>query len=90
MVLIATILGMIFEKKDRCQLAVTGCIGALVLVVSGIAHGKQAYKTDSRTIFIFGGTTAGKSTLKKMTGAGKLVADYVIGMLGQNSYRSCC
>lgn len=56
-VLIATILGMIFE--DRCQLAVTGCIGALVLVVSGVLTEKQAYKAiDSQTIFIFGGTTA--------------------------------
>ncbi|EBR5053749.1 SLC13/DASS family transporter [Salmonella enterica] len=80
-VLIATILGMIFEKKIGVSLAVTGCIGALVLVVSGVLTEKQAYKAiDSQTIFIFGGTLA-----LEMTGAGKLVADYVIGMLGQNS-----
>ncbi|EPD3135720.1 SLC13 family permease [Salmonella enterica] len=84
-VLIATILGMIFEKKIGVSLAVTGCIGALVLVVSGVLTEKQAYKAiDSQTIFIFGGTLALAKTLE-MTGAGKLVADYVIGMLGQNS-----
>ncbi|EIO6303334.1 SLC13/DASS family transporter [Salmonella enterica] len=84
-VLIATILGMIFEKKIGVSLAVTGCIGALVLVVSGVLTEKQAYKAiDSQTIFIFGGTLALAKALE-MTGVGKLVADYVIGMLGQNS-----
>ncbi|EBZ2913412.1 SLC13/DASS family transporter [Salmonella enterica subsp. enterica serovar Mesbit] len=84
-VLVVTILGMIFEKKIGISLAVIGCIGALVLVVSGVLTEKQAYKAiDSQTIFIFGGTLALAKALE-MTGAGKLVADYVIGMLGQNS-----
>lgn len=84
-VLIVTILGMIFEKQIGISLAVTGCIGALVLVVTGVLSEKQAYKAiDSQTIFIFGGTLALAKALE-MTGAGKLVADCVIGMLGQNS-----
>lgn len=84
-VLIATILGMIFEKQTGVSLAVAGCIGALVLVVTGVLTEKQAYKAiDSQTIFIFGGTLALAKALE-MTGAGKLVADHVIGMLGQNS-----
>ncbi|MFO3840583.1 SLC13/DASS family transporter [Klebsiella grimontii] len=84
-VLIATILGMIFEKQTGISLAVAGCIGALVLVVTGVLSEKQAYKTiDSQTIFIFGGTLALAKALE-MTGAGKLVADQVIGMLGNNS-----
>ncbi|VUS57777.1 SLC13 family permease [Klebsiella huaxiensis] len=84
-VLITTILGMIFEKQTGISLAVAGCIGALVLVVTGVLTEKQAYKAiDSQTIFIFGGTLALAKALE-MTGAGKLVADQVIGMLGQNS-----
>ncbi|WP_336185676.1 SLC13 family permease [Klebsiella grimontii] len=84
-VLIATILGMIFEKQTGVSLAVAGCIGALVLVVTGVLTEKQAYKAiDSQTIFIFGGTLALAKALE-MTGAGKLVADHVIGLLGQNS-----
>lgn len=84
-VLIATILGMIFEKQTGISLAVAGCIGALVLVVTGVLTEKQAYKAiDSQTIFIFGGTLALAKALE-MTGAGKLVADHVIGMLGHNS-----
>ena len=81
-VLIATILGMIFEKQTGISLAVAGCIGALVLVVTGVLTEKQAYKAiDSQTIFIFGGTLALAKALE-MTGAGKLVAD---GLLGNNS-----
>ncbi|MDS7874286.1 SLC13 family permease [Klebsiella pasteurii] len=84
-VLIATILGIIFEKQTGVSLAVAGCIGALVLVVTGVLTEKQAYKAiDSQTIFIFGGTLALAKALE-MTGAGKLVADHVIGLLGQNS-----
>lgn len=56
-VLIATILGMIFEKQTGISLTVAGCIGALVLVITGVLTEKQAYKAiDSQTIFIFGGT----------------------------------
>ena len=84
-VLIATILGMIFEKQTGIRLAVAGCIGALLLVVTGVLTEKQAYKAiDSQTIFIFGGTLALAKALE-MTGAGKLVADQVIGLLGNNS-----
>ncbi|HEJ8432894.1 TPA: SLC13/DASS family transporter [Klebsiella oxytoca] len=84
-VLIATILGMIFEKQTGISLAEAGCIGALVLVITGVLSEKQAYKAiDSQTIFIFGGTLALAKALE-MTGAGKLVADQVIGMLGNNS-----
>ncbi|HIE9174789.1 TPA: SLC13 family permease [Klebsiella pneumoniae] len=84
-VLIATILGMIFEKQTGISLNVAGCIGALVLVITGVLTEKQAYKAiDSQTIFIFGGTLALAKALE-MTGAGKLVADQVIGLLGNNS-----
>lgn len=84
-VLIATILGMIFEKQTGISLMVAGCIGALVLVITGVLTEKQAYKAiDSQTIFIFGGTLALAKALE-MTGAGKLVADQVIGLLGNNS-----
>ena len=72
------------------SLAVAGCIGALVLVVTGVLTERQAYKAiDSQTIFIFGGTLALAKALE-MTGAGKLVADHVIGMLGQTLRRLCC
>ncbi|HBQ7360024.1 TPA: SLC13/DASS family transporter [Klebsiella pneumoniae] len=84
-VLIATILGMIFEKQTGISLTVAGCIGALVLVITGVLTEKQAYKAiDLQTIFIFGGTLALAKALE-MTGAGKLVADQVIGLLGNNS-----
>ncbi len=84
-VLVATILGMIFEKQMGISLPIIGSIGALILVVSGVLNEKQAYKSiDSPTIFIFGGTLALAKALE-ITGAGKLVADNVIGLLGENA-----
>ncbi len=82
-VLIATILGMIFEKQTGISSAVAGCIGARCWWLPVLTE-KQAYKAiDSQTIFIFGGTGAGKGAGNDR--AGKLVADRVIGLLGNNS-----
>ncbi|MCY0682956.1 SLC13 family permease, partial [Klebsiella pneumoniae] len=54
-------------------------------VITGVLTEKQAYKAiDSQTIFLFGGTLALAKALE-MTGAGKLVADQVLGLLGNNS-----
>ncbi len=53
MVLIATILGMIFEKQTGISLTVAGCIGALVLVFTGVLTEKQAYKRLIHKLFSF-------------------------------------
>lgn len=83
-VLVLTILAMIFEKQIGINLAISGCVGALVLVVSGVMTEKEAYKSiDMQTIFLFGGTLALAKALET-TGAGVAIADFVIGMLGEN------
>lgn len=83
-VLVLTILAMIFEKQIGINLAISGCVGALVLVVSGVLTEKEAYKSiDMQTIFLFGGTLALAKALET-TGAGVAIADFVIGMLGEN------
>ncbi|MDL2271849.1 SLC13 family permease [Desulfovibrio sp. OttesenSCG-928-I05] len=84
-VLAGTILGMIFEKKIGIPLHITGCIGAILLVLTGVITEKQAYNSiDSQTIFLFGGTLALAAALEK-TGAGALIANTVIGALGENA-----
>ena len=84
-ILILTVLGMIFEKQVGIPLYITGCIGAILLVLTGVITEKQAFKSiDLQTIFLFGGTLALATALDK-TGAGKLIADTVIGALGQNA-----
>lgn len=81
-ILILTVLAMIFEKKIGIKLHISGCIGALVLILTGVISEKDALKSiDLRTIFLFGGTLSLAAALKQ-TGAGEQVAGAVIGVLG--------
>ena len=75
---------MIFEDQIGIKLCVIGCVGALALIVTGVISEKDALLSiDLKTIFLFGGTLSLASALEA-TGAGELIADKVIGMLGDN------
>ena len=83
-ILIATLLGMIFESQIGIKLHITGCIGAILLIVTGVISEKNALKSiDLKTIFLFGGTLS-LATALQQTGAGQEIADVVIGLLGDN------
>lgn len=83
-ILILTLIGMIFEEKIGIKLCIVGCIGALLLVVTGVISEKQALKSiDLKTIFLFGGTLSLASALQK-SGAGELLANKVISFLGDD------
>jgi anion transporter len=83
-ILVATLLGMIFEDQIGIKLCVTGCIGAILLILTGVISEKEALKSiDLKTIFLFGGTLSLASALQN-TGAGEMIANTVIGMLGAN------
>lgn len=84
-ILIITIIGMIFETQIGVKLYVTSSIGAILLVLTGVMTEKQAYKSiDMQTIFLFGGTLALAKALES-SGAGKVIADTAIGMLGDKA-----
>ena len=83
-ILVLTLLAMIFEKEIGVNLAVSGCIGAILLILTGVISEKEALKSiDLKTIFLFGGTLSLAEALDS-SGAGKMIADTVIGALGQN------
>ena len=83
-ILVGTLLGMIFEKEIGIKLCVTGCIGAILLVITKVISEKDAIKSiDMKTIFLFGGTLSLATALQE-TGAGEMIADKVIGGLGAN------
>lgn len=83
-VLILTLLAMIFEDQIGIKLCVSGCIGAALLILTGVITEKQALKSiDLKTIFLFGGTLSLAAALQE-SGAGKLIAEQVIGALGDN------
>lgn len=83
-ILVATLIGMIFEDKIGIKLCVTGSIGALLLVLTGVISEKDAIQSiDLKTIFLFGGTLSLAAALKS-TGAGEMIASTVIGLLGDH------
>ncbi len=82
--LIGTLIGMIFEEKIGIKLCITGCVGAILLILTGVISEKDALKSiDLKTIFLFGGTLSLAKALES-TGAGEMIADKVIGALGEN------
>ena len=83
-ILLLTLVGMIFEEQLGIKLCVIGCIGALALMVTGVISETDALASiDLKTIFLFGGTLSLAAALEQ-TGAGELIAEKVIGMLGDN------
>ncbi|MBQ9045704.1 MAG: SLC13/DASS family transporter [Oscillospiraceae bacterium] len=83
-ILVLTLLAMIFEDQIGVKLAVSGCIGAILLILTGVISEKEAIKSiDLKTIFLFGGTLSLASALQS-TGAGEMIASKVVGALGAN------
>ena len=83
-ILVLTLIGMIFKKQIGIKLCVIGAVGALALILTGVISEKDALKSiDLKTIFLFGGTLSLASALEEI-GAGEMIADKVIGLLGAN------
>lgn len=83
-ILLLTLVGMIFEEQLGIKLCVIGCMGALALMITGVISEKDALASiDLKTIFLFGGTLSLAAALEQI-GAGELIAEKVIGMLGDN------
>ena len=83
-VLIVVILAMIFEDKIGIKIQVSACIGAIILVLTGVISEKEALKSiDLKVVLLFGGSLALAKALE-ITGAGSLIADVIVGALGKN------
>ena len=83
-ILILTLAAMVFEDQIGIKLCVSGCVGAILLIVTGVISEKEALKSiDLKTIFLFGGTLSLAAALQS-TGAGEMIAGKVIGALGSN------
>ena len=83
-ILVLTLLAMIFEDRIGISLCISGGIGALLLILTGVISEKDALKSiDLKTIFLFGGTLSLASALEQ-AGAGELIAKTVMGALGSD------
>ncbi|MDY4011488.1 MAG: SLC13 family permease [Fusobacterium gastrosuis] len=83
-VMIFSVIAMVFEKQIGIKLQISACIGAIILVLTGVLSEDEAYESiDTRTIFLFGGSLSLATALQK-TGAGVVIADTIITHLGEN------
>lgn len=83
-ILILVVLAMIFEDAIGISIQVSSCIGACVLVLTGVISEKSALKSiDLKVVLLFGGSLALAEALE-VTGAGILVADKIVHLLGTN------
>ncbi len=83
-VLILVILAMIFENEIGVSIQVSACVGAIILVLTGVISEKDALQSiDLKVVLLFGGSLALAKALDS-TGAGSLIADKIVGLLGAN------
>ncbi|MGN0707878.1 MAG: SLC13 family permease [Faecalibacterium sp.] len=81
-VLVIVILAMIFEKQIGVKIQVSACLGAIILVLTGVISEKAALQSiDLKVVLLFGGSLALASALDS-TGAGTLIADKIVQALG--------
>ena len=81
-VLVLVILAMIFEEVIGVSIQLSACIGAIVLVVTGVLSEKEALASiDLKVVLLFGGSLTLAKALDT-TGAGELIADKIVGLLG--------
>ncbi|MDD2497344.1 MAG: SLC13 family permease [Desulfitobacteriaceae bacterium] len=81
-VLLVVVVMMAFEKKVGVPLAITAVAGALIMILTGCLTEREAYDSiDWTTIFLFAGMLPLAAAMEK-TGAGSLIANTVIGMMG--------
>lgn len=83
-VLIIVIMAMIFEDEIGISIQVSACIGAVFLVLTGVLSEKEALQSiDLKVVLLFGGSLSLAKALDT-TGAGNLIADKIVGLLGAN------
>lgn len=83
-VLIVVIFAMIFEELIGISIQLSACLGALFLVLTVVLTEKEALNSiDLKVVLLFGGSLSLAKALD-VTGAGSMIADKIVGLLGSN------
>lgn len=84
-IIVVTILAMLFESVIGIPRYIVACIGAVLLVLSGILNEKEVLDSIHQpTIFLFAGVLTLSEAIK-ITGAGDVVADWMISLIGNTT-----
>ena len=80
-----TIAGMLFEKMIGIDMYLTASVGAVLLVLTGVLSEQEALSSIHQpTVFLFAGVLALSDAIR-LTGAGDVVADWMIRLLGNTT-----
>ena len=83
LILIGVVVCMALDLKT-VPLHTAAVTGAILCVITGCLKEKEAYAgIDWVTIFLFAGMLSVATAMEK-TGAGKMIADFVVGLMGEN------
>ena len=83
LILVGVVVAMALKLKT-VPLHTAAVTGAILCVITGCLKEKEAYAgIDWVTIFLFAGMLSVATAMDK-TGAGKLIADTVVGMMGEH------
>ena len=75
---------MIFEEVIGISIQLSACLGALFLELTGVLTEKEALNSiDLKVVLLFGGSLSLAKALD-VTGAGSMIADKIVGLLGSN------
>lgn len=76
---------VVIMATEIAPLHIAAVAGAMLAVITGCISEKEAYNSiDWTTIFLFAGTLS-LATALDQTGAGKMIADAVIGLVGEST-----
>ena len=84
-VIVLTIGAMLFENVIGIPMYLSACVGAAVLVLTGVLSEQEALASIHQpTVFLFAGVLALSDAIR-ITGAGDVVADWMIRLLGNTT-----
>ena len=84
-VIALTIGAMLFENVIGIPMYLSACVGAVVLVLAGVLTEQEALASIHQpTVFLFAGVLALSDAIR-ITGAGDVVADWMIRLLGNTT-----
>ena len=85
LIVLVSIAMMLLENVIGVKMYLTSCIGAAALVLTGVLTEKEALNSIHQpTIFLFAGVLALSDAIQT-TGAGDVVADWMIRLLGDTT-----
>ena len=84
-IVLGTIILMLLENVIGIKMYLIACVGAVLLVLTGILSEKEALESIHQpTIFLFAGVLTLSDAIK-MTGAGDVVADWMLRIVGDST-----